>query len=102
MFPRKHPLIFSLILFVGLVVGCTVVGAVIGIIVVNQPCETMVVVDPCKGLTRLAGQIAFFSFWGSMILGAMVSIVTFIILQTKRSSASDRLTEPPSALVDDQ
>lgn len=81
-FALKYPFAASLIVFLAIFIGGTLAGIVLGVLIIGD-CKPISPSDPCDGGAMAAMAIWYLAFMGSLILGILVGISTFIILLLK-------------------
>jgi len=79
-FALKHPFAVSAILFLAVSIGGTIVS--IGVLMMGE-CKPRSPSDPCDGGAMAAAAIWYVGFVGSLILGILAGISTFVILILK-------------------
>jgi hypothetical protein len=81
-FALKHPSVTALIAFLIVSIGGTLLGFIWGLSIMwRNPCEPISPSDPCDGAAMAAGMIWSLTFAASIVLGGIVSLIVFGILQ---------------------
>ncbi len=81
-FALKYPFAASLIVFFTVFIGGTIASIILGVLMIGD-CKPISPSDPCDGGAMAAAAMWYVGFMGSLIMGVLIGISTFVILILK-------------------